>query len=171
MDAATKFHVAVRVGSGGTPGSKVCAEAMNYSWISWAGPPTYFTVDQGVHNKGKMSHMLTNMGTIIRQAGAQAPFQIGTGERHGGILKQILKHAIHDRQVKGAFDMAALITECARVKNHLSNQDGYAPVQWVLGYLPADRTSLLDGDPWACTRTCWTPRKPLVLRTCFRNRC
>ena len=43
--------------------------------------------------------------------------------------------------------MASLITECARIKNHFSNQNGYAPVQWVLGYLPTDKTSLIDNDP------------------------
>ena len=44
-------------------------------------------------------------------------------------------------------DISALISECARIKNHLRNQNGYAPVQWVLGYLPVDNASLIDGDP------------------------
>jgi hypothetical protein len=43
--------------------------------------------------------------------------------------------------------MASLITECARIKNHFINQNGYAPVQWVLGYLPTDKTSMIDDDP------------------------
>eukprot|EP00435_Cladocopium_sp_Y103_P066574 s39_g28.t2 len=147
VDIATKFHVAIRVGAGGTPKSSTCAEAMNNSWIAWAGAPTYMVVDQGVHNKGRFMSLLETMGTIIRQVGVQTPWQLGTGERHGGILKEIAKHAIYDKQISGDRDMASLITECARIKNHFTNQNGYAPVQWVLGYLPTDRTSLIDGDP------------------------
>ena len=32
VDMATHYHVAVRVSPGGTPPSKVCAEAINSSW-------------------------------------------------------------------------------------------------------------------------------------------
>jgi hypothetical protein len=81
-------------------------------------------VDQGVHNKGRFMSLLETMGTIIRQVGVQTPWQLGTGERHGGILKEIAKRAIYDKQVSGERDMASLITECARIKNHFINQNG-----------------------------------------------
>ena len=90
---------------------------------------------------------MESLGVIIRQVGVRAPFQLGTGERHGGILKTILKTAIYERQITGATDMSALISECAKVKNHLSNENGYSPVQWVLGHTPRDPTSLIEGDP------------------------
>ena len=74
------------------------------------------------------------MGTTIRQTGARAPHQLGVGERHGGLLKEIMKRAIHERQIKGVEDIAALCSESARVKNLFINQHGYSPSQWVMGY-------------------------------------
>ena len=147
VDNATKFQVGIRVCGGGVPGSKVCSQAMLSSWINWAGAPKFVVADQGVHNKGRFAAMLTMQGSIIRPIGARAPFQLGTGERHGGILKQILKHAINEHQIFGADNISALVAESCKVKNHLSNQNGYAPVQWVLGYIPDDPTSMIDGEP------------------------
>ena len=123
------IHVAIKVGAGGTPKSATFAEAMNNSWISWPSAPTDLVMDQGVHSKGCFMSLLETMGTIIRQVGVQTPWQLGTGERHGGILKEIAKRAVYDKQLSGERDMASLITECARIKNHFSNQNGYAPVQ------------------------------------------
>ena len=97
------------------------------------------------HNRGKVVALLNGHGSIVRHTGVRAPYQLGTGERHGGLLKDILKRAIHERQISGADNIAALVSECARIKNHLCNQNGYAPVQWVLGYIPVDNTSMIDG--------------------------
>ena len=146
VDMSTHFHVAVRVGGGGVPGSKVCADAFNVAWFSWAGAPKYLVVDQGVHHKGKVAALMLAHGTQIRQVAARAPFQLGTAERHGGLLKQIMKRAIHDRQIHGADMIAALCSEAARVKNTLLNNGGYSPSQWVMGFQPEDPTSLLNGD-------------------------
>eukprot|EP00435_Cladocopium_sp_Y103_P052575 s19_g16.t1 len=101
VDVATKFHVAGRVAGGGVPSSKICAEMINTTWFSWAGAPDYFVCDQGVHNRGKVAHLLTSHGSIIRQTAARSPFQLGVGERHGGLLKEIMKRVIHERQLLG----------------------------------------------------------------------
>ena len=146
LDLATHYHVAVRVCSGGTPSSRSCAEAINTAWMSWAGPPKYFCCDQGVHNSGRVAALLTASGTEIRKTGARAPFQLGTGERHGGLLKEIMKKAVHDRQLHGSDTIAALCSESCRCKNVLVNHGGYSPAQWVLGYTPEDVTSLSSND-------------------------
>ena len=147
VDMATHYHVAVRVCPGGTPSSKVCAEAINNSWLSWAGAPRAFVCDQGVHNRGRVAAMLQSQGTEIRRTGARAPHQLGTAERHGGMLKEMLKRSIHDRQLFGSQVIAALCSECARAKNVLINHSGYSPAQWVLGHTPEDLTSLGSQDP------------------------
>ena len=146
LDLATHYHVAVRVCSGGTPSSRSCAEAINTAWMSWAGPPKYFCCDQGVHSSGRVAALLTASGTEIRKTGARAPFQLGTGERHGGLLKETMKKAIHDRQLHGADTIAALCSESCRCKNVLINHGGYSPAQWVWGYTPEDVTSLSSND-------------------------
>lgn len=100
---------------------------INTTWLSWAGAPEYFVCDQGVHNRGKVAHLLEAHGTIIRQTVARAPFQLGVGERHGGLLKEIMKRVIHERQNQGADDIAVLCSEAAKVKNSLLNHAGYTP--------------------------------------------
>ena len=144
---ATHYQVLVRVGNGGMPSSKVCAQALNSSWMSWAGAPKTFTSDQGVHNKGMLASLLTSQGTEIRRTGVRAPHQLGVAERHGGLIKEVLKKAIHDRQLHGSEVISALCSEAARSKNVLLNHAGFSPAQWVLGHTPEDLTSLMEHDP------------------------
>ena len=146
IDMATHYHIAARVGQGGTPSSRVCAEALNQCWFTPFGAPKRFVSDQGVHNKGRVYAMLKRHGVEVRSIGAQAPYQLGTAERHGGILKQVMYKAIHSRQLEGAVDISALCAEASRTKNTLVNNGGYSPIQWVLGFTPDDLTSLISHD-------------------------
>ena len=129
VDSGTKFHVAGRVAPGGTPSSKSCANFINASWLSWAGPPRYFACDQGVHNKGQVSSLMRALGVEIKQAGAQSPWQIGRTERQGGILKAMLKRMIAEHQIEGEFGISAAINQATSVKNSNYNHAGYVPSQ------------------------------------------
>ena len=144
IDMATHYHLAARVSAGGVPASRICAETLNNIWLIPFGAPTRFVCDQGVHNRGRVQALLQGHGTEIRRVGVRAPYQLGTGERHGGMLKQIMYKAIHDRQMVGADMISALCAEACRTKNTLVNHGGYSPMQWVLGHLPDDLTSLLS---------------------------
>ena len=146
VDIATHYHVAVRVAPGGTPSSKVCAEAMNLSWFTPFGAPRVMVSDQGVHNSGKVNALLQAHGVEVRKVGVRAPFQLGLGERHGGLLKDVMKRSIHNGQLQGAEAISSLRAEATRAKNNLINLGGYSPVQWVLGHTPDDLTSLMSHD-------------------------
>ena len=124
------------------------AASLFIAWMSCAGLPKYFCCDQGVHNSGRVAALLmASPRHRIGKTGARAPSQLGTGERHGGLLKETMKRAIHDRQLHGADTIAALCSESCRCKNVLINHGGYSPAQWVLGYTPEDVTSLSSNDP------------------------
>ena len=144
---ATKFHVARRVANGGVPSSAVCADAINTSWINWAGAPKVLVVDQGVHNKGKVSALMKSHNVEVRQVGVGAPHQLGVGERQGGLLKAIMKTAIVEKEITGAEAINWLCAEATRTKNCLVNHGGFSPSQWVLGQTPVDVTSMIDGEP------------------------
>ncbi|CAE7699666.1 unnamed protein product [Symbiodinium sp. CCMP2592] len=144
VDEGTKFHVAGRVSAGGTPSSKACADFLNHAWLAWAGPPKLFKCDQGVHNKGKVASLLRSLGVEIKQAGVKAPWQVGRVERHGGILKQMVKRVISQHHVSGEFAVSAVVSQCAATKNSSYLHEGYVPAQWVLGKIPSDVTSLLS---------------------------
>ena len=56
MGSATHYHIAARVGPGGTPSSRVCAEAPNQCWMTPFGAPkglfqikVYITKDVSMH--------------------------------------------------------------------------------------------------------------------------
>ena len=147
VDLASRFQVACRVASGGVPTSQACAEAYNQSWLSWAGAPKILVADQGVHNKGKFAALVTSHGTTIKQVGLAAPHQLGIGERQGGLLKRMMIRAIHSHQLIGGTAIAALCSECAKVKNNLLNNGGYTPSQWVMGHTPEDVSSMMNHDP------------------------
>ena len=146
VDLATHYQVAARLCAGGTPSSKVCAEAMNLIWFTPFGSPEAVVRDQGVHNSGRVRGLLLAHGVEIRQVGAQAPHQLGTGERHGGLLKAIMKKAMHNRQLSGMDAISALCAEASRTKNVNINLGGFSPAQWVLGHTPTAWSSLVSHD-------------------------
>eukprot|EP00435_Cladocopium_sp_Y103_P066563 s466_g28.t2 len=146
VDIATHYQIGIRLGAGGTPSSKVCAEAMNTAWFTPFGAPGSVVTDQGVHNSGKVRGLLLAHGVDVRRIGAQAPHQLGIGERHGGLMKTIMKKAIHNRQLIGADAISALCAETARIKNVTINFGGFSPAQWVLGHTPTDWSSLVSHD-------------------------
>ncbi|CAE7237433.1 RE2 [Symbiodinium necroappetens] len=144
VDSGTKYHVASRVSGGGVPGSKVCSDMFSASWLAPFGPPKFLVCDQGVHNRGQFAALMASMGTQLRMVGARAPWQLGRTERHGGILKQMMKRIIQQHQVHGGDAVNLVAQQCAAVKNGSYNHSGYCPTQWVLGKLPSEVTSLTE---------------------------
>ena len=138
----TLFHQAWWVATGGVPRSGVCAEMILNGWLQPYGAPQFFTCDREVHNQGRVKDLLRIHGIQLRYAGLEAPYQIGRTERQGGIFKEILKAAIEERQIIGVQDIKMLISEVAMVKNCRINHHGFTPIQWVLGKLPREVTSL-----------------------------
>ena len=72
VDMATHYHAAFWVAPGGTPSSRVCAEAFNIGWLTPFGSPKQLTSDQGVHNSGRFASLLVAHGIEIRKTGARA---------------------------------------------------------------------------------------------------
>lgn len=138
----TLFHQAWWVSAGGVPKSSVCAETMLTGWFQPFGAPQVMTCDRGVHNQGRVKDLLRIHGIQLRYAGVEAAFQIGRTERQGGILKEVIKAAVMERQIVGVQAMKMLVMESSMVKNCRLNHHGFNPAQWVLGRLPADATSL-----------------------------
>ena len=106
------------------------------------GPPHSVVCDRGMHNQGRMKDLLRIHGIMLRYTGVEAPFQLGRGERQGGLFKELLYAAMEERQVVGVNQVKTLIGETCVVKNMKLNHHGFTPYQWVLGKLPVDVTSL-----------------------------
>ena len=98
----TLYHCAWIVSDqGGTPSSLKCAEALRDGWLTIFGAPRFLTVDRGVANRGRLAELVNSQGIYLRFAGKEAAHQIGRCERHGGILKEMVSHAVQSRNVVG----------------------------------------------------------------------
>ena len=143
VDLGTLFHVGVVVGTGaGSPSSSNCAKAFDTAWMSWAGAPDRVVLDRGTHNRGVFQEMLRSRGVELRYTGLEAGHHLGRGERQGGLMKSMMKHIIHERQLRGRQSIEFVVSETAEVKNSRLHVGGFAPAQWVLGRLPKDLDSL-----------------------------
>ncbi len=138
----TLFHQAFWVAGGGVPKSAVCAKKLLQGWFAPFGAPKILTCDRGVHNRGRLQDLLRVHGVQLRYTGVEAPYQLGRGERQGGLLKNLLKTSMEERNIIGVHEVEMLLSEAIMVKNCRINHAGFTPAQWVLGKLPVDRTSL-----------------------------
>ncbi len=86
-------------------------------------------------------------GTCFRQAGFEAPEQIGRGERHGGITMSAMKAVIKDRPVIGKEHMKQFAIIVQQGKNDNLTNGGFATSQWVLGKYPR-RPGRFSEEDW-----------------------
>jgi hypothetical protein len=75
-------------------------------------------------------------GVLIRQAGVEAPYQIGKIERHGDIFKSMLKNIVKENAVTGFSGIENSSASVRSTKNSMMRAGGYSPSQWVLGVNP-----------------------------------
>ena len=114
------------------------------------GPPHAVVCDRGMRNQGRMKDLLAHPRHCpsLHYTGVEAPFQLGRGERQGGLFKELLYAAMEERQdqVIGVNQVKVLVSETCVVKNMKLNHHGFTPYQWVLGKLPIDVTSLTSEE-------------------------
>ena len=146
VDMGTLYHQAWWVAGGGVPKSSVCAEAFLNGWIMTFGAPQSVVCDRGMHNQGRVKDLLRIYAINLRYVGVEALHQLGRGERHGGLFKELIYASMEERQIIGVQQVKMLVAETCMVKNMKLNHLGFTPYQWVLGKLPIDATSLIDEE-------------------------
>ena len=143
----TKFHLVALASTGpGIPGSAKCYRKFVQMWTSWAGWPQIVVTDRGTHNQGQFSKGLSAHGVYLKQAALEAPEQIGTGERHGGLFKRVMKRVIKQNAIVGKERMKLAAAEVQNSKNEFVKIGGFSPHQWVLGKAPRGVGLMLDDE-------------------------
>ena len=143
----TCFQLAEIVREGpGTPTSSKCLEAIQRRWITWAGHPSSMKCDRGLHNRGILAQYMGAHGVQVTHAPLETPEAIGRVERHGGVLKAMVRKTAAQVQAHGWQQMQQVLDEACLVKNSLLRQGGYSPAQWVLGRAPRELPSILSED-------------------------
>ena len=105
--------------------------------------------DRGLHNRGEFSKEMAATGCQVTQIGVESPEQLGSTQRHGGLLKAMIFRVVAELQLTGRESIQHTLTQSVMTKNSLSRVRGFAPAQWVLGKLPREAASMMDEENWA----------------------
>jgi hypothetical protein len=141
VDQATTFQVARILA---TKTSKEIAAVLEGNWTSIFQEPREVVFDHGTEFRKEFTQLLENMGTRATVFPVEAHWKGGVTERHGGILKTIVRKLCEAHNVSNEDDMRIVIAEACAAKNSLSRRGGFSPIQWVLGYERSLPSSLLD---------------------------
>ncbi|CAE7246083.1 RE2 [Symbiodinium natans] len=147
VDMGTSFQqVALIKSGGGNPSARQCLQVFMERWVSWAGHPQHVVVDRGTHFKGEFASYMGQHGIHLRNAPLESPQTIGKVERHGGLLKALVRKTVQEIQPSTWEDMVMVVSECVTTKNDLSRHQGFSPSQHVLGKRPRTPGSVMDED-------------------------
>ncbi|CAE8672228.1 unnamed protein product [Polarella glacialis] len=130
VDLATSWHIAVLIK---TRQSGYVAQKFLKSWIMHYGVPQEIVHDQGGEFTGEFSQLLDDLAIPSKVTGSHAGFQLAVGERHEGILNNILMAIVYEHQVEGKPQMAMALAAAITAKNSLLKRHGYTPEQAVFG--------------------------------------
>ena len=88
--------------------------------------------------------LLEYLGSRVKVTLVEAHWKGGVPERHGGILKMVIRKAVEQTNVTDASEMEVILAEGVLSKNSLSRRAGFSPQQWVMGYEKALPGSIVD---------------------------
>ena len=109
------------------------AKKFTSGWLHWAGAPLYLVSDQGSEWLGAFQALTERLGTGIRTAGLEAPWQIGVVERAGAVLGEIMRITIDEAYVVGKQEMKLTAVFSAKAKNSRVTASGYSARARVFG--------------------------------------
>lgn len=144
IDEGTLFHAAVPTGAS----MESLFQAFQRAWLAWAGPPGTVYVDPASSfNSEAWRSQMQSLDVRIKMTAAEAHWQLGRVEVHGGVLKKMFDKMDFERPVTSPEEFEQMLVLACNAKNSLSRVKGYSPEQAVLGIssrLPASITSCDD---------------------------
>ena len=130
LDLGTVFHQAAMLK---TRRSDYCAKKFLMHWIQPYGCPERLTHDQGGEWELSFIQLLESLAIPSTVTGAHAGWQLAAGERHGGILGEMLQSIISEHSVEGYHSMKLALSSAVAAKNMTITRDGFSPNQRVFG--------------------------------------
>ena len=124
--------------------SQVLKNLFATNWVRVFGPPKEIILDPAQTNLGDvLQSFLEQHGTHVKQIAADAHWQLGRTENHGGWFARILGRVIsqYTPEDQKAWDECVIH---AHVKNQMIQSYGYTPHQHVFGKNPHVPGDLLD---------------------------
>ena len=113
--------------------SNLLRSLLESHWISWAGPPSDIVMDPAQTNLGEpLVVPLENQGINIRVIAAEAHWQLGKTENHGGWFARVLQRVIDDHTPSNKEEWLECVHH-AHIKNAMIQHHGFSPQQYVFG--------------------------------------
>ena len=113
-------------------------------WVSWAGPPSELVCDPAKPNIAEaFTNPLESLGTIVKITAADAHWQLGKTEVHGGWFGKIVARILSERNPSTLQEWEECV-QAAHCKNQLIQVYGMTPSQFVFGKNPRVPENLLD---------------------------
>ena len=124
--------------------STVLRSLFDTHWTKWAGPPKEMFMDQARANLGEaFQGYLDDRGVTIRTIPAEAHWQLGRTESHGGWFARILDKIITEHSPSNQAEWEECVRH-AHVKNQMIQNYGHTPHQHVFGKNPELPGDLLN---------------------------
>ena len=105
-------------------------------WVAWAGPPKELILDPAPTNMGE--NLQTHMefeGTNVKQIAAEAHWQLGRTENHGGWFARVLAKIMDEHTPTNREEWEECVRH-AHIKNTMIQSYGFTPHQHVFGLNP-----------------------------------
>ncbi|CAE7038139.1 RE2 [Symbiodinium sp. CCMP2592] len=142
VDHASSFQIMVPLPSRET--SAMLRQNFLERWVSWAGQPEQIVMDPAQTN---VSDAMTNpqelAGSSVLITAAEAHWQLGKVEVHGGWFNRCLEKVIADCAPQNRTEWLECV-QAAHCKNELIQVYGMTPAQFVFGRNPRIPHNLLD---------------------------
>ena len=119
-------------------------QLLEQHWISWTGPPAEVVLDAAQTNLADPMFLPAETeGTQMRVIPADAHWQLGRTENHGGWFGRILSKVVDEHSPKNQEEWLQCVRH-AHVKNEMIQSYGFTPHQFVFGKNPRVPSDLLD---------------------------
>ena len=124
--------------------SRLLRQLLDDNWIAWAGVPQEILLDPAQTNLADpMTGTAEDQGCTVRPIAAEAHWQLGKTENHGGWFDRILQKVIEQHSPRNKEEWLECVRQ-SHVKNTMINVHGVTPHQYVFGRNPIIPSDLLD---------------------------
>ena len=91
-------------------------------------------MDQGGEFEKTFLLYLEQMSIPTDITASHAGWQLAAGERHGGLLADLMQAIVHEHSLEGYHAMKEGLAAAVQAKNATLTKDGFTPNQRVFGY-------------------------------------
>lgn len=130
LDLGTLKHDAVMIK---TRRSDYVAKKFYRHWIARYGVPEKITLDQGGEFEKTFNLYMEQMSVPTDVTAAHAGWQLAAGERHGGILGNLVGAIVAEHSIEGYAGLKEALAAATSAKNGTLTKEGYTPNQRVFG--------------------------------------